>query len=87
MNNERHHDDCEEEVGENHNNNDGLHHEERVSTLQFPIRKTSGQAPMKNISPSVLPHFHGKETKDLDEFLFEFDILHQSYDYTPMSKR
>ena len=37
---------------------------------------------MKNISPSVLPRFHGKATKDPDEFLFEFDILCRSYDYT-----
>ena len=36
---------------------------------------------MKNISPSVLPHFHGKVAEDLDEFLFEFDILCRSYDY------
>ena len=36
---------------------------------------------MKNISPLVLPHFHGKVAKDLDEFLFEFDILCRSYDY------
>ena len=36
---------------------------------------------MKNISPSVLPRFHGKAAEDLDEFLFEFDILCRSYDY------
>ena len=36
---------------------------------------------MKNISPSVLPRFHGKAAEDLDEFLFEFDILYGSYDY------
>ena len=37
---------------------------------------------MKNISPSILPRFHGKDTEDPDEFLFEFDILCRSYDYT-----
>ena len=37
---------------------------------------------MKNISPSVLPRFHGKATEDPNEFLFEFDILYRSYDYT-----
>ena len=37
---------------------------------------------MKNISPSVLSHFHEKSTEDPDEFLFEFDILCWSYDYT-----
>ena len=42
---------------------------------------------MKNISPSVLPRFHGKATKDLDEFLFEFDILFHSYDYTSSEQK
>lgn len=35
---------------------------------------------MKNIPPSTLPHFHGMSSKDLDSFLFEFDIL-CSYNY------
>ena len=42
---------------------------------------------MKNISPSVLPHFHGKATEDPDEFLFEFDILYRSYDYTSSEQK
>ena len=42
---------------------------------------------MKNISPSFLPHFHGKATEDLDEFLFEFDILFHSYDYTSSEQK
>ena len=42
---------------------------------------------MNNISSSVLPHFHGKSTKDPDEFLFEFDILCRSYDYTSSEKK
>ena len=37
---------------------------------------------MKNISPLVLPHFYGKATEHPDEFIFEFDILCHSYDYT-----
>ena len=37
---------------------------------------------MKNISPSVLPLFHWKATKYLDDFLSEFDILCRIYDYT-----
>ena len=36
---------------------------------------------MKNISPSVLPRFHGRAAEDPDEFLFEFDILCRSYGY------
>jgi len=37
---------------------------------------------MNNIRPSSLPHFHGKVCKDPDSFLFEFDILCKSYDYS-----
>ena len=42
---------------------------------------------MKNISCSVLPHFHGKSTKDLDEFLFEFNILCRIHDYTSSEQK
>ena len=42
---------------------------------------------MKNISPSVLPHFHGKSTEDPNEFLFEFNTLYQSYDYTSSEQK
>jgi hypothetical protein len=44
-------------------------------------------APMKNIPLSALPNFHGLSTQDLDEFLFEFDILCRSYDYTTTVKK
>lgn len=37
---------------------------------------------MKNIPLSALPNFHGLSTKDPNEFLYEFDILCRSYDYT-----
>ena len=37
---------------------------------------------MNNISHLVLPHVHGNSTDGLVEFLFEFDILCRSYDYT-----
>lgn len=36
---------------------------------------------LKNIPPSTLPFFYGLMTKDLDAFLFEFDVLCRSYDY------
>ena len=42
---------------------------------------------MKNISPSVLPHFHGKSIEYLDEFLFEFDFCCQSSEYTSNEKK
>ena len=42
---------------------------------------------MKNIFPSMFPRFYGKATEDLDEFLFEFDILCRSYDYTTNAQK
>ena len=75
--------------------NEQLHHEEQVdpeeevkdensfSTLGFPIGDLPrGAAPMKNIPLSALPNFHGLSSEDPDVFLFEFDILCRSYNYT-----
>ena len=42
---------------------------------------------MKIISPAILPRFHGKAIEDPDEFLFEFDILCRSYDYTSNAQK
>ena len=42
---------------------------------------------MKNISPSVLPHFYGKAAEDPNEIIFEFDILCRSYDYTTSTQK
>ena len=67
----------EERVMEEHEGEN----EEIVSILEFPIRITPSNHPMKNISLSRLPNFHGISSEDLDEFLFEFDILCRSYDY------
>lgn len=47
----------------------------------FPIRETNGDAKMKNITPSTLPHFHGLTSEDPDAFLFEFAIICRTYDY------
>ena len=85
MNNKRHLDD--HGVEDNHHNDSDLQHEETIATLQFPIRQPTGPNPMKNISPLVLPHFHGKAIEDPDEFLFEFDILCRIYDYTSSEQK
>jgi hypothetical protein len=78
--------DNEEELhhGEPINNENQVNDENTISTLVFPISDipTRGGAPMKNIPLSALPNFHGLSTEDLDEFLFEFNILCRSYDYT-----
>lgn len=47
---------------------------ERVEGV-FPIRETNADTKMKNISPSVLPHFHGLTSEDPDTFLFEFVVI------------
>lgn len=45
------------------------------------------QVQMKNISPSALQHFYGKVNEDPNFFLFEFDILCRSYDYSSGSHK
>jgi hypothetical protein len=50
--------------------------------FEFPIRESDGEAKMKNINPSALPHFHGLVSKDPDTFLFEFAVICRTYDYT-----
>ena len=52
------------------------------SNFLFPIVDPDTVVQMKNIPPSALPHFHGKVHEDPDSFLFEFDILCRSYDYS-----
>lgn len=37
---------------------------------------------MENIPLSALPSFQGMKVEGLDTFLFEFDVLCRSYDYT-----
>ena len=71
----------EEAMGENHHHEGHSLPERMVVTLQFPIQQPEGTTPMKNMSPSVLPLFHGKAIEDPDEFVFEFDILCHNYDY------
>jgi hypothetical protein len=51
------------------------------TTFGFPILDLVHNVTMKNIPLSALPTFHGKNSEDLDVFLFEFDILCRSYNY------
>lgn len=48
---------------------------------RFPNLDEDTTLTMKNISPSILPNFHGKRNEDLETFLFEFEVLCRSYDY------
>lgn len=53
-----------------------------LENFTYPIiLNEDEEAPMKNISPSILPIFWGKSIEDLDQFLFEFKVLYQTYDY------
>ena len=54
---------------------------ERIEGVS-PTKETNGDAKMKNISPSTLPHFHGPISEDPDTFWLEFDVICRSYDYT-----
>jgi len=47
----------------------------------FPIFDKDTNLTMKNISPSILPNFHGKISECPKTFLFEIEVLCRSYDY------
>jgi hypothetical protein len=53
-----------------------------TETFGFPILDISRNINMKNIPLSSLPTFRGMSTEDPDLFLFEFDILCRSYNYS-----
>ena len=42
---------------------------------------------MKNIPLLSLPSFQGMIEEDLETFLFEFDVLCRSYDYTKYAQK
>jgi hypothetical protein len=58
-----------------------------TETFGFPILDIARDIAMKNIPLSSLPHFHGMSTEDPDSFLFEFDILCRSYNYTDNAQK
>jgi hypothetical protein len=60
---------------------------EGEATFGFPILDLAPNVNMKNIPLSVLPNFIGTITEDLDAFLFEFDIICQSYNYVDDAKK
>ena len=70
-------------------NTDGDYNEkeEELVTFEFPIKETGGATQMKNIPPSALPYFSGVSSEYLDAFLFEFDVLCRSYDYSSNAQK
>jgi len=53
-----------------------------VEVFEFPIQETNGEATMKNINPSTLPHFHGLINEYLNTLLFYFLVICKTYYYT-----
>ena len=60
---------------------DNTNNEDIEISFGFPNLYITPNLNMKNIPPSILPHFHGLVTEDPYSFLFEFDILCRSYNY------
>jgi len=52
-----------------------------VDSIQLLIWETKEVVNMKNINPCTLTHFHGLASKYLSTFLFEFEVLCNTYDY------
>ena len=50
--------------------------------FEFPIGEITKEVPMKVVPLSSLPNLHGSMSEDPNTFVFEFDILCQSFDYT-----
>jgi len=67
-------------MGDNNDNNAKT--DATITTFEFLIMNSVGEAPMKNILLSSLPSFQGMIVEDPDTFLFEFDVLCRSYYYT-----
>ena len=55
--------------------------ENREDLVGFPILDEDTTVTVKNISPSILPIFHGLRNEDIETFVFEFEVLCRSYDY------
>lgn len=59
----------------------GIGRRENESSFGFLIIDEETNATMKNISPFVLPNFHGLKSEYPKTFLFEFKVLCRTYDY------
>jgi hypothetical protein len=58
-----------------------------TKTFGFLILDITRNITMRNIMMSSLPHFHGMSFDDPNSFLFEFDILCKSCNYTDNAKK
>jgi len=69
------------------NNGGGRGNKEINNSFGFPIMDEETNATMKNISPFVLPNFHGLKSEDTETFLFEFEVLCRTYEYLEDSQK
>ena len=60
---------------------------ENDNSFGFPIIYGDTNATTKNISPSILPNFHGLKSEGPETFLFEFEIFCRYYDYLQNSQK
>jgi hypothetical protein len=58
-----------------------LNVEENI-TFGFPILDSEATIQIANIPTSFFSNFQGMATKDHDTFIFNFDALYHSYDYS-----
>jgi hypothetical protein len=58
-----------------------------TKTFRFPMLDFSRNISMKKIPLSLLPTFRGMPTEDPYLFVFEFDILCRSYNYSDDSQK
>ena len=62
--------------------------EEQTIVYDFTIRVfKQNEARMKNISLASLPNFHGMAYEDPDTFLFDFEVVSNTYDYAINSQK
>ena len=53
--------------------------DEEVVTFEFHIRDLRGVAQIQYVPPSIFPNFNGLANEELDEFLFQLEILCRAY--------
>lgn len=51
-------------------------------TFEFPIINQEWMTTLKNIPPSTFPKFYGLIIEGPNMFMFKFDVLCKSFDYT-----
>jgi len=61
--------------------------EEGPITFEFPIKYYVQANHMKNIPPFPVPNFCGTSSEDPNAFLFKFDVLCRSNDYSSNSQK